>query len=138
MTCFPSADHLVSWARYCPQTRQSAGKTRAATTGKGNPWLAATLGEIALAAARTDTFLGARYRRVAKRRGKRRGKRRALVAVGNSLLTIVWHLLADPTAADHDLGADYYESRTNKQRQTRRLIRQLEALGHHVTLQPAA
>jgi len=134
MTCFPSADHLVSWARYCPQTRQSAGTTRAATTGKGNPWLAATLGETAIAAARTDTFLGARYRRVAKRRGKRR----ALVAVGNSLLTIVWHLLADPDAAYHDLGADYYESRVNKQRQTRRLVRQLEALGHQVTLQPAA
>jgi len=134
MACFPSADHLVSWARYCPQTRQSAGRTRAATTGKGNPWLAATLGEIAMAAARTDTFLGARYRRVAKRRGKRR----ALVAVGNSMLTIVWHLLSDPDAAYHDLGADYYQARINKQRQTRRLVHQLEALGHQVTLQPAA
>jgi transposase len=134
MTCFPSADHLISWARYCPQTRQSAGKTRAATTGKGNPWLAATLGEIAIVAARTDTFLGARYRRVASRRGKRR----ALVAVGNSLLTITWHLLSDPDAVYHDLGADFYESRVNKQRQTRRLVRQLQALGHTVTLQPAA
>jgi transposase len=134
MGCFPSAEHLVAWAKFCPQTRQSAGKTRAATTGKGNPWLAATLGEIAIAAARTDTFLGARYRRVAKRRGKKR----ALVAVGNSMLTIVWHLLADPDADYHDLGADYYESRINTQRQTRNLVRQLQALGHKVTLEPAA
>jgi transposase len=130
---FPTAQHLVSWARFCPQTRQSAGRTRAATTGTGNPWLGATLGEVAITAARTDTFLGARYRRIAKRRGKRR----ALVAVGNSILTIVWHLLADPDAAYHDLGADFYDTRLTKQRHTQTLVRQLERLGHQVTLQPA-
>jgi transposase len=130
MSCFPTADHLVAWAKFCPQTRQSAGKTRAATTGKGNPWLAATLGEIAIVAARTDTFLGARYHRIAKRR--------ALVAVGNSVLTIVWHLLSDPDASYHDLGADFYQTHLNRERRTRTLVRQLERLGHTVTLQPAA
>ena len=78
----------------------SAGNAKTAATGNGNPWLAATLGEIAVTAGRTNTFLGERYRRIAKRRRTQR----ALVAVGNSVLTIVWHLLADPKAWYCDLG----------------------------------
>ena len=76
------------------------------------------------ALSRTNTFLGDRYRRLARRRGKKR----AIVAVGNSVLTIVWHLLSDPDARYHDLGPGYYESRINKQRRQRDLIRQLEHL----------
>ncbi|MFI6744474.1 IS110 family transposase [Nonomuraea sp. NPDC050451] len=135
MSRFPSSDHLVAWARYSPQARQSAGKTHSSTTGKGNPWLSGALGEIGIATSRTDTFLGARYRRIAKRRGKRR----ALVAVGNSVLTIAWHLLSDPDARFHDLAPGFYESRINKERQTRNLMRQLEQLtGRPVVLGDAA
>ena len=135
MTVFRTSDHLVSWAKYCPQAKQSAGKSKNASTGKGNPWLSGTLGEIAIAASRTHTFLGERYRRVARRRGKKR----ALVATGNSVLTIAWHLLSDPTARYNDLGADHYQSRINRDRQARNLLRQLERLtGQKVTLQPAA
>jgi transposase len=100
MTRFPTAGHLVSWAKFAPIDRSSAGKKKGSSTGKGNPWLAATLGEIIAAAARTDTFLGERYHRIARRRGKRR----AIVAVGNSVLTIVWNLLSDPAASYYDLG----------------------------------
>ena len=86
-------------------------------------------------AARTDTFLAERYQRIARRRGKRR----AIVAVGNSVLTIIWHLLDDPAARYRDLGPGYYESRLNSQRRQRALIRQLEKLtGQTVTFQPAA
>ena len=92
------------------------------------------LGEVAAAAAKTDTFLGERYRRLVRRIGK--GK--ALVAVARSILVIVWHLLADPTARFHDLGADYHASRIDRDRKTRNLVHQLQALGHKVTLQPAA
>jgi transposase len=135
MTVFPTSDHLVSWAKYCPQPKESAGRKKNSSTGKGNPWLSGTLGEIAIAASRTHTFLGERYRRVARRRGKKR----ALVAVGNSILTITWHLLSDPDARYNDLGADYYQSRINRDRQARNLLRQLERLtGQKVTLQPAA
>jgi len=135
MTRFPTSDHLVAWARYSPQTRQSAGKTKSSKTGKGNPWLSGALGEIGIATSRTATFLGARYRRIAKRRGKRR----ALVAVGNSVLTIAWHLLSDPEERFHDLGPGFYESRHNKERQTRNLMRQLEQLtGRPVLLGEAA
>lgn len=134
MSRFRTSDHLVSWARFCPQPKQSAGRETTGSSGKGNPWLAATLGEIAIVASRTDTFLGARYRRVARRRGKKR----ALVGVGNCALTIVWHLLADPDAAYLDLGSGFYESRVNRERHTRNLVRQLERLGHKVTLLPAA
>jgi len=131
---FPTPAHLVSWARLSPRTIQSGAKHRAGATGKGNPYLKSALGEAAAAAAKTDTFLGERYRRLVKRIGKLK----ALVAVARSILVIVWHLLADPTARFHDLGADYHTSRIDKGRKTRNLVHQLEALGHKVTLQPAA
>jgi transposase len=130
---FPTAPHLVSWAKFAPIDHQSAGTKKRGTTGRGNPWLAATLGEIVAALARTDTFLGERYRRLARRRGKHR----AIVAVGNSVLTIVWHLLADPQAHYQDLGPDFYASKINQRRRERDLVRQLEHLtGKKVILQP--
>jgi transposase len=134
MSRFPTAQHLVAWARLTPQLIQSANKRRGGKISKGNPYLKGALGSAAASASRTDTFLGERYRRLVKRRGK--GK--ALVAVARSILIIVWHLLADPTATYHDLGADYYESRIDKERRKRHLIQQLQALGVQVTLTPAA
>ncbi len=134
MRVFDSPAHLVSWAKLCPRTIQSGATTRAGKTGKGNPYLKAVLGEAAAAAAKTDTFLGERYRRIVKRRGKRK----ALVAVARSILVIVWHLLADPAARYADLGAGYYASRIDKGKKARNHIRQLEALGFTVTLAPAA
>ena len=134
MTVFPTAGHLVSWAKFAPIEASSAGRKKGGSTGKGNPWLAGTLGEIVAAVSRTDTFLGERYRRLARRRGKKR----AIVAVGNSILTIIWHLLSDPEARYHDLGSGYHQSRTDKGRRERDLIRQLEHLtGQKVALQPA-
>jgi transposase len=133
MSRFPTAGHLVSWAKFAPIDRSSAGKPKGSSTGKGNPWLAATLGEIIAAAARTDTFLGERYHRLARRRGKRR----AIVAVGNSILTIIWNLLSDPDASYRDLGAGYYQARSDSRHRERDLIRKLEHLtGKTVTLQP--
>jgi transposase len=102
MTRFPTAGQLVSWAKFAPGVKESAGNPKGrGSTGRGNPYLARVLGEAAVAASKTDTFLGARYRRIARRRGKRR----AIVAVGRSILVIVWHLLSDPTLRFHDLGA---------------------------------
>jgi transposase len=132
MTQFPTADHLASWTKVSPLTIQSGPKRRSGRTGKGNPYLKRVLGEAATAAAKTDTFLGERYRRLVKRRGKLT----ALVAIERSILMIVWNLLNDPTARYHDLGPDFYTNRVNKERKTRSLVHQLEALGHHVTLQP--
>jgi transposase len=134
MTRFPTASHLVSWAKLCPRTIQSGAKNRPGKAGKGNPYLKGILGEIAAAAAKTGTFLGERYRRLVKRRGKLK----ALVAVARSILVIIWHLLADPAARFCDLGACYYASRTDTDRKTRNHVRQLEALGFTVTLAPAA
>jgi transposase len=135
MARFPTAGHLASWAKFTPGVKQSAGKTKGkSSTGHGNRYLARVLGEAAVAAGRTDTFLGERYRRIARRRGTKR----AIVAVGRSILIIVWHLLADPDARFHDLGAGFYHTRINPERAKRNHIRQLEALGYKVTLQPAA
>jgi transposase len=135
MTRFPTAGHLVSWAKFAPGVKESAGKRKGtATTGHGNPYLARVLGEAAVAAGRTDTFLGERYRRIARRRGANK----AIVAVGRSILVIVWHLLADPDARFCDLGAGFYDSRVNADRAKRNHVRQLEALGYKVTLEPAA
>jgi transposase len=132
MRRFPTPGHLVSWAKISPRTIQSGSKTRPGTTGKGNPYLKGALGEAATAAAKTNTFLGERYRRLVKRRGKLK----ALVAIARSMLVIVWHLLADPSKRYHDLGADYYASRIDKQRRRRHLTHQLEALGYAVKLEP--
>jgi transposase len=132
---FPTPAHLASWARYAPGVKQSAGKTKGnSATGHGNPYLARVLGEAAVAAGRTNTFLGERYRRIARRRGAKR----AIVAVGRSILVIVWHLLSDPEVRFHDLGPDFYDTRSNAERAKRSHVRQLEALGYKVTLQPAA
>ena len=131
MTRFPSAAHLVSWAKFCPQIHQSAGKSTSKGRAKGNPWLAGTLGRIAFVNSRTDTFLGARYRRLARRRGKQK----ALVATGNSVLTVIYHLLSDPDARFCDLGPGYDESRINKHRRARDLATQLQALtGQHIAI----
>jgi transposase len=132
MGVFPTPGHLVSWAKLSPRTIQSGPKNRAGRTGQGNPYLKGVLGEAAATAARTDTFLGERYRRIARRRGKLR----ALVA--RSILVIVWHLLASPAARFHELGAGYYASRIDTDRKTRNHVRQLEALGYTVALGQAA
>ena len=134
MTRFPTPMHLVSWAKLCPRTIQSGPITRGGRTCKGNPYLKGALGQAAAAAARTDTFLGQRYRRIVKRRGKLK----ALVAVARSILVIVWHLLADPLARFRDLGPEYHTSRINIERRMRNHIAQLTALGYRVTLEPAA
>ena len=135
MATFPTSAHLVSWAKISPRTIQSGAKNRAGKTGKGNRYLKGVLGEAAAAAARTNTFLGARYRRLARRIGKLQ----ALVAVARSILVIVWHLLADPTSRYHDLGPEFFDSRIRPERRKINHIRQLdEALGFTVTLTPAA
>ncbi len=92
------------------------------------------MGEAAVSAANTNTFLGERYRRISRRRAKKK----AIVAVGRSILVIVWHLLGDDTTRFNDLGPGYYDSRINPERKKRNHIRELEALGYKVTLQPAA
>jgi transposase len=132
MTIFGTPARLVSWAKKCPATRQSGQKTTRGRQDKGNPWLGGILGEIAASAARTDTFLGERYRRIARRRGKRK----ALAAIARSILIIIFHLLADPQARYHDLGPDHYDTHTDRDRKIRNHIRQLQALGIDVILQP--
>jgi len=135
MSRFPTAAHLASWARFAPGVKESAGRKKGSgTTGHGNRYLARALGEAAVAAGKTNTFLGERYRRIARRRRKKR----AIVAVGRSILVIVWHLLSDPQARFVDLGPDFYDNRIGPERKKRNHIRQLEALGYKVTLEPVA
>ena len=135
MTRFPTPGHLASWARYAPGVKESAGRKKGRSpTGRGNRYLARILGEAAMTAGRTDTFLGERYRRLARRIGKQK----AIVAVGRSMLVIIWHLLSDPKARYSDLGSDFYDKRINVERRKRNHIHQLEALGYKVTVEPAA
>jgi transposase len=134
MTRFPTAAHLVSWAGLCPHTSQSGPRTRHGKTGQGSTYLRGHLGQAATGASATSTFLGERYRRIARRRGSAK----AQVAVARSILVIIWHLLADPAARYADLGPAHYEHHIDKTRKTRSHIRQLEALGYTVTLTQAA
>jgi len=130
MTRFPDAAHLVSWAGLCPAARQSGPRTKTGRKGQGDTWLRSALGQAVPGAARTATFLGERYSRIARRRGKAK----AQVAVARSILVIIWHLLKDPEARFTDLGPGYYQTRTDQERKVRNHIRQIRALGYDVTL----
>ncbi|OPC77677.1 IS110 family transposase [Embleya scabrispora] len=134
MSRFPTPEHLVSWAKLCPRTIQSGARNTAGPAGQGNPRLKGALGEAANAAARTDTFLGARYRRIVKRRGHAK----ALVAVARSILVVTWHLINEPNISYRELGSDWHQRHLNPARKTRDLVRRLQALGHQVTLEPTA
>ena len=115
--------------------KESAGTKKGKnSTGHGNSYLARVLGNAAAAAAKTDTFPGERYRRIARRRGAKK----ANVAIGRSILVIIWHLLSDPEARYTDLGAGFYATRIDPDRRRRNHVRQLEALGFTVTPAPAA
>jgi transposase len=133
MTRFPTPGHLVSWAGLCPRAIQSGPKTRHGK-GQGSTYLRGYLGQAAIGAAGTATFLGERFTRIARRRGKAK----AQVAIARSQLVIIWHLLASPQARFADLGPGYYATRTDKHKKARNHIRQLQALGYTVTLTQAA
>ena len=134
MSRFPTAAHPVSWTGLCPSARQSGSRSRAGKKGQGDTWLRGALGQAAVNAARTATFLGERYGRIARRRGKAK----AQVAVARSILVIIWHLLADPAARFTDLGPGYHQARTDTSRKLRNHIRQIQALGFDVTISQAA
>ena len=134
MTQFPTPGHAAAWARLTSRTVQSGATTRNGPAGQGNPYLRAALGRAAMAAGRTDTYLGDRYRRIARRRGKQK----AIVAVARTTCESACLIIADPSARFCELGPDYY-ARLDEGRQTRNKIRELERLnpGMKVTLTPA-
>ena len=133
MSVFPTDAHLASWAGQCPGNHESAGKRRSGRPRHGSKWLQTTLTESAKAASRSKgTYLGAQYTRL---RG-RRGPRKATGALRHSILIAAYHIL-DQNTAYRELGADYFDRRSTDQR-TKRLVRQLEKLGHTVTLEPLA
>jgi transposase len=133
MSRFPSAKHLASWAGMCPGNHESGGKRLSGKTRKGNRWLRQVLIEIAHVASKTkNTYLAAQYKRIAARRGKKR----ALMAVGHTILTIVYMILTRKQPYQ-DLGAAYFDQR-EQHRVERRLVQRLERLGYQVSLQPRA
>lgn len=132
MTVFATAGHLRSWARQAPQVSQSGGKRKGKTaTGRDNPYIGAALGEAASSACRTQTFLGAKYRRLVRHMPKRK----AQGAVMRTQLVICHSLLSDPEAACQDPGADYYERKADIRRRARDHVRSLERLGYKVTIE---
>ena len=132
MSQFPTHRHLASWAGICPGNDESAGKRRSGKTRKGSKWLRSALTEAAHAAARSrGTYLAAQYARLKGRRGPKK----AAVAVGHSILVIVYHILqrGEPY---QELGGDYFNRRRSEEAYRKRLVRQLERLGHRVVLEP--
>jgi hypothetical protein len=129
MSAFPAAGHLASWARQAPRVSESAGRRKGKNaTGRGNPYIGGTLGETAASAGLTQTFPGAKYRRLCRHMPKKK----AQGAIMRSQLVIAHALLSDPEAGYCDLGTGYYEQRAG----TRRQARSLERLGYKVTIEP--
>jgi transposase len=134
---FPTAAHLASWAGLCPGNNESAGRHGSGKTRNGNTELRAVLVECAWSAGRTSTYIGAQFRRFHRRFGKKGGKK-AAVATAHTLIVIIWHVLARNTTY-RDLGSDYFTHHIdNPDARKRRLIRELEALGQKVILEPTA
>lgn len=134
MSVFPTGGHLAAWAKLTPRTIQSGNKNTHGPAGKGNGWLKGPLGQAAMNAGRTKTFLGARYRRIVKHAPKKK----AMVAVSRNILEICWILIDDPDARYCDLGVDWHDRHVDRTRKTRQHLRELENLGYTVTLTPAA
>ena len=132
MSVFPTAGHLASWARQTPRVTESAGKRKGKNaTGRGNPYIGAALGEASISVGRTQTFLGARYRRLCTHMPKKK----AQVAIMRSQIVIACALLSDPAAEYEDLGPDYYERKADIRRRARSHARALERLGYKVTIE---
>ncbi len=133
MSRFPSAGHLASWAGTCPGSHESAGRVKSTHTRPGNAYLKSALGVAALSATRTkDTYLSAKYRRIAARRGPIK----AVVALEHAMLVAIWNMLSTG-ATYEDLGSDFYLRRAPDRTKTRAL-KQLRDLGYEVTLEPVA
>jgi transposase len=137
---FPDAAHLASWAGMCPGNHESAGKRRSGKRRKGNRHLQPVLVECAWAAVRHPGYLKALCRRHVMKWGGYRSqlaKKKAIIVVAHALLVIIWHVLATGQPYG-ELGEEYFTRRADPERETRRLIARLQALGHAVTLEPAA
>jgi len=120
---FPTPGHAAGWARLTPRSQQSGETAKPGRTGKGNRYIRGALGQAAMTAAKTDTRLGAMYRRIARKRGKQK----AIVAVSRVICEIAWILICDPSARYAELGPDYYQP-LSPARQTRAKIREIERL----------
>jgi transposase len=135
---FPTSGHLASWAGLCPGQHESAGKSKSGRARKGNGALRVALCEAAWAGVRkNDSYLGAQFRRFQRRFGKK-AEGKAIFACAHTLIVMIYHVLAADDVVFEDLGPDWFQRRSDSQTHTRRLVRQLEKLGHHVTLTPAA
>ena len=131
MSRFPTAGHLASWAGTCPGSNESAGRIKSTKTRPGNPYLKGALGIAAMSAARSkDTYLAAKYRRIASRRGPIK----AIVAVEHAILIAIWNMITNGVFYD-DLGGDYY-TKLNPDKTKQRALNQLHAMGYDVTLNP--
>jgi transposase len=131
MARFPTAGHLASWAGTCPGSNESAGRVKSTKTRPGNPYLKGALGIAAMSAARSqDTYLAAKYRRIASRRGPIK----AVVAVEHAILIAIWNMVTSGVFYD-DLGGDYY-TKLNPDKTKQRALNQLRQMGYQVTLNP--
>ncbi len=129
MSRFPSHQHFASWAKMCPGSNCSAGRNKSSATGQGNPWLRRALVQAAWASSRAKkSYLSARFKRLAARRGKQR----AMIAIGHSMLRAIYYMLRDGVEYQ-DLGPAHYEN-LNQEKAQRYLVKRLQSLGFDVAL----
>lgn len=134
MSHWEDSRKLACWSCLCPGNCESAGKRLSGRTRKGNRWLRRAFCQMAWAATRKQgSYFKTQYRRLAGRRGKQR----ALLAVAHTLLTVVYHILRDPTLQYRELGEDYFDKRDAEHTKTQ-LVKRLRKLGYQVSLTPKA
>ena len=131
MSRFPSAGHLASWAGTCPGSNESAGRVKSTHTRPGNPYLKGALGTAAMSVAHSkNTYLAAKFRRIASRRGPVK----ALVALEHAMLVAIWNMCSTGTYYA-DPGEDFF-TRLHPDRARDRALEQLHRMGYAVTLEP--
>ena len=138
MSRFPDHRHLATWAGLCPGHNESGGKRRSGRTRHGDVWLAEALTEAARAAIRTkDTYLQAKFWRVAGPRADGHAKSKAAIAVAHKILIAACHIMATPGVVYHEVGGDYFANHDNPERRRDRLVAHLTKLGYDVDPTPA-
>src|ERR1017187_9645981 len=124
LSAWPSAKHFTSWLSLAPNNKISGGKVLSSRTKRSGSRVASLLRLAAVSVGRTETALGAFYRRLSSRVGKAK----AITATARKIAVLFYNAMQ--RGMDYvDPGASYYETRY-RERVLKNLHRRAKALGY--------